>query len=60
MESGNMGMDAPINLAIDKNAAKEDRAGLGGPLVEHHSSSEQHPMESGRVCRICLEEEEDF
>ena len=60
MESSNMAMDAPINLAIDKNAAKVDRAGLGGPLVEHHSQSGEHPMESGRVCRICLEEEEDF
>ena len=27
-------MDAPINLAIDKNAAKEDRSGLGGPLAD--------------------------
>lgn len=49
-------MSAPINLAIDKLDAAQDTSGLGGPLMDGHDDVQ----ESGRVCRICLEDEEDF
>lgn len=56
-------MDAPINFGL-KNAAGGvgDTAGLRGPLDQSMTADVDAAMaqESGKVCRICLDEEEDF
>ena len=49
--------DPPINLALNDKSGNGQRAsGLGGPLLEDSGNV----LESGKVCRICLEDEEDF
>ena len=49
--------DPPINLALNKGS--QPAPGLGGPLL-NTEGDEAAALESGKVCRICLDEEEDF
>ena len=56
-------MNDPINLALNKSAAGADNGGLGAPLIladQDGTPAAQGVAESGKVCRICLDEEEDI
>lgn len=54
-------MNDPINLALNKSAAGADNQGLGMPLMQDGTTNAvQGSHESGKVCRICLDEEEDI
>lgn len=56
-QKSGVGLDGPINLALNNTDGRIDHTGLGGPLMD---DGLEQPMESGRVCRICLDEEEDL
>ena len=56
---GQGGMDGPINLALGNGGSKQGPSvGLAGPLGEIPPEG-INAEESGKVCRICLDEEED-
>ena len=48
-----------INLALKKDSNQAPATGLRGPLDQTIAGSAADIHESGKVCRICLEDEEE-
>ena len=53
-------MTNEINLALNKDGNAATATGLRGPMDQTIVGSAAELHESGRVCRICLEDDEDI